>query len=279
MKVDKLPIGKIIEKIRTEETFEATPENGGFIIKIDKYVPFCGTAIHNGGKLRDELKEKIFHSDYERWYEEDPHTAEFISSMPITIVGLDSRFEYDLNHTPENCIYDEAWGKRVWRRDLTTGESNISKSKHDAYYLVLGELIKKIEELFGRCVLYDFHSYNYKRWDREVPLFNVGTERLDRERFKPFIENWLSELSAINLEGITSVANENDVFFGRGYGLKFITENFYNTLVLATEVKKVYCDELSGECFQEVIQALKKKLAVAIKNNVDYFCKDLKIGK
>ncbi len=250
-------------------------EQGGFIIKINKYVPYCCTAIHNGSHLRNELRHKMALSEYERWYEEDPHTADFISSMPITIVGLDSRFEYDLNRSPENCIYSEAWGKNVWEKKLNNNEIKLSISKHADYYKILKALIQKIETLFGGCIVYDIHSYNYQRWERVVPLFNVGTEQITNENFKPYICHWIEELSKIELKDVNAVAKENDVFFGRGYNLSFVTKHFKNTLVLATEVKKVYCDELSGDIYPKIIRLLQQKLKQAILNNANFFSKDL----
>ena len=37
------------------------------------------------------------HTEYERWYEEDPEIKNMIVSQPIVLSGCDSRFEYDLN--------------------------------------------------------------------------------------------------------------------------------------------------------------------------------------
>jgi uncharacterized protein (TIGR02421 family) len=276
MKINKLPLNEIITKISAGETFEAIPETGGFVIKINKYVPYCCTAIHNGGHIRKELKHKIALSDYERWYEEDPHTADFISSLPITISGLDSRFEYDLNRPAHDCIYEEAWGKKVWRKKLTLADIKLSRTKHEAYYKVLAALIDKIENLFGGCIVYDLHSYNYKRWDREVPLFNVGTERINREKHKAYLEHWLKELTAIKLTDTKTIVKENNVFFGRGYNLEFINKKFHKTLVFATEIKKVYCDELNGDDFPKIIRQLQQQLKIAILNNANHFSKDLK---
>lgn len=276
MKINRFSITEIIRKIQRGEQFEAIPNEGGFIIKISKYVPFCCTAIHDGGNLRPELKKKIALNDYERWFEEDPHTADFIVSMPITIIGLDSRFEYDLNRAPENCIYTEAWGKKVWKKKLTANEIKQSKHKHYNYFKVLAALVAKIEEKFGGCILYDVHSYNYKRWDREVPLFNIGTENIDKTKYGEYIDHWLNELNTIKLPDIKSKAAENDVFFGRGYNLEFINNHFEKTLVLPTEVKKVYCDELTGDIYPKIIKSLQQKLKKAILNNANFFSGKLK---
>lgn len=269
--MQKLKISEIIKLIEKQETFEAISSDNSFSIKINRYVPYCCTAIHDGSNLREQLKNKIAIDDYNRWYEEDPHTGEFIDSLPITIIGLDSRFEYDLNRNPEECIYEEAWGKKVWKRPLTPTEKQTSLQKHKNFYKVVYALILKLESLYNSCVVYDIHSYNYQRWERAVPLFNIGTERLDKEKFGPFIENWVAELSAISLSGIENHTAVNDVFFGRGYNLEFVSQNFPNTLVLATEVKKVYSNELTGEDFPKLIRELQQKLKKAILNNAQHF--------
>lgn len=266
-----LEIDEIIELIRQEKTFEATAADGSFSIKVHRYLPYCCTAIHDGGRMREALKEKCALDGYERWYEEDPFTADFIASMPITLVGHDSRYEYDLNRAPEECIFTEAWGKKVWKKKLTPKEIQLSKQKHANYYRVTHALIAKLEEKFGGCVVYDMHSYNYKRWEREVPVFNIGAERID-QKFMPFVEHWRKELDSIEIPDIQHKAAINDVFYGRGYNLAFITENFKNTLVLATEVKKIFCNELTGESYPKVIQTLQQKLKKAIVNNALYFC-------
>jgi hypothetical protein len=71
--MQKLKISEIIRLIEAEETFEVEAIDKSFSLKINRYVPFVCTAIHDGGALRSELKPKIALDDYERWYEEDPH--------------------------------------------------------------------------------------------------------------------------------------------------------------------------------------------------------------
>ena len=270
----KLTCDEIIAKIQHGLTFEAESSDGGFRIAINEYVPYVCTAIHDGHRFRDELKIKSALSDFDRWYEEDPYTGAFISSMPIKLVGLDSRFEYDLNRSPENCIYDEAWGKKVWKKALTKSEKQRSLAKHEQYYRVTAALIEALETRFGACVVYDMHSYNWQRWDRPVPVFNIGTEQIDQARFGAVAEEWRKELAAIVLpNSIEVTAAINDTFFGRGYNLAFITSRFKNTLVLATEVSKIYCNETNGEPFPEVIKGLTMKLKRAFLTHANGFAK------
>ena len=267
----RLEIKEIIQFIESEKHFEAIASDGSFTIKVNRYLPYCCTAIHDGSKLRAELKTKIKHDEYNRWFEEDPFTGDFIASMPITIIGNDTRFEYDLNRTPDDCVFETAWGKNVWKKKLTPKEHQRSLQKHANYYKVTHALIAKLEDLFGGCIVYDMHSYNHKRWDRKVPLFNIGAERIDMNRFGAVVEHWRSELETIKLDNIENISAINDVFYGRGYNLEYITNNFKNTLVLATEIKKVYCNELTGDDYPNIIKSLQQQLKLRILNNANFF--------
>ena len=50
--------------------------------------------------------------------------------MPLTIIGKDSRFEYDLNRDLSDCVYEDAWGKPVWRKTLPKAIIKESHQKH-----------------------------------------------------------------------------------------------------------------------------------------------------
>ena len=268
-----MTITEIIKAIKSGETFKATADDKSFSIKIDRYVPYICTAIHNGSNIRAELYNKIALDDYERWYEEDPHTADFIASMPMTLVGNDSRYEYELNR--KEPVYSEAWGKQVWKKPLSKKELKVSAQKHENYYKVTHALIEKLEDLYGASLVYDIHSYNHKRWDRNVPVFNIGVEKIDTKKYAKYINHWKEELQQIELKGIAVKAELNDVFFGRGHNLEYITKNFNNTLVLATEISKIYCDEKTGEIYPQVIKNIQARFKKAILNNANLYVNDL----
>jgi len=266
--MERLSVSEIIKKIQREEVFEAVSEDYSFTLKIDEYVPYACGAVHDGHQFRRELWDNCLHTEYDRWFEEDPCTKEFVKSHPILIAGCDSRFEYDLNRDPENAIFVDAWGKKLWRDPLPEAHRYTSLSKHANFYKVVQVLIDKLEEKFGLCTVYDIHSYNWRRWDREVPLINLGTSNIDNDRFGAIVEAWRHSLSQLKLpNGIESTSKINDTFFGNGYFLKYITKNFKNTLVLATEFKKVYCDEMSQILYPEVISAIEQQLQNKIKEH------------
>ena len=182
--MQKLSVDHIIKKINNEETFEAVSKDYSFTIKIDKYVYYACAAVHDGHQFRYELWDNCLHTEYERWFEEDPATKEMVKTHPIVIAGCDSRFEYDLNRAPETAIYEDAWGKKLWKNPLPKAQKEKSLEKHYNFYKVINTLVRKLEEKFGVCVVYDMHSYNWKRWTREVPTWNLGTSNVDTNRFK-----------------------------------------------------------------------------------------------
>ena len=272
--IQKLSVSAIIENIQNGICFEAVATDYSFTIKIASYVPYICTAIHDGNQFRKELWNKCLHTAYERWFEEDPETYTMIANHPITIKGNDSRFEYDLNRAPEKAIYEDAWGKQLWNTSLTEAEKNISLSKHANFYKVIYALVAQTEKRFGRAVVYDMHSYNWKRWDREVPTFNIGAAKV-ADKFQGAVQNWSNDLATIVLpNGIKNTSKINDVFQGNGYLLKFVAAHFEHTLVLATEVKKIYCNEHRAIIFPEVVDAIRQALEVVLPKHAMTFIND-----
>ncbi|MFT5435595.1 MAG: hypothetical protein ACI840_000228 [Ulvibacter sp.] len=259
--MERLTVLEIISKIEAEQCFEAVASDYSFTIKISSYTHYICGAVHDGHQFRKELWDNCLHTEYDRWFEEDPCTKEFVNTHPIVIAGCDSRFEYDLNRDPENAIYEDAWGKKLWSEPLNTEVRKRSSQKHAVFYTVVHALVTKLEELFGIVVVYDMHSYNWRRWDRDVPVINLGTSNVDNDRFGDEVETWRQSLSELKLPyKIIATSKINNTFVGNGYFLKYITENFENTLVLATEFKKIYCDERNNVIFPEVVSAIEEQL-------------------
>lgn len=276
--MERLPVNEIIKRINDESRFHAIAEDYSFTLKIEEYVPYVCGAIHDGHQFRKELWDNCLHSEYDRWYEEDPETKNMVISMPILIAGCDSRFEYDLNRPPEEAVFETAWGKQLWKSPLPKDQHERSLEKHKNFYKVTQALIKKIEDKFGICVVYDMHSYNWQRWDREVPTWNLGTSNIDNDRFGEDVELWRQSLSNIELpHNIKSDADINNTFFGNGYFLKYITKTFRNTLVLATEIAKIYCDETNEVIFPEVVASVEKQLKPKLLEHAQQFYKKHRI--
>tara|TARA_R110002012_G_scaffold81945_2_gene207363 strand:+ start:42545 stop:43408 length:864 start_codon:yes stop_codon:yes gene_type:complete len=270
--MEKLSINAIIKKIENEELFHAVSDDYSLTLKIDSYVHYVCSAIHDGHQFRSELWDNCLHTEYDRWYEEDPATKAMIQSQPILISGCDSRFEYDLNRPPEEAVFETAWGKQLWKKPLPNAMKTKSLEKHASFYKVVSALIQKIEEKHGCCIVFDMHSYNWQRWNREVPTWNLGTSNIDNKRFGNEVESWRNRLSHIKFpHQIAQTAKINDTFQGNGYFLKYITQNFKNTLVLATEIAKIYADEYKQIIYPEVVEAVANQLEINIPEQATEF--------
>lgn len=277
MPMERLSISEIIKKIEKEERFEAVVLDYSFTLKIDDYAPYACAAVHDGHQFRKELWDNCLHTEYDRWFEEDPCTKEFVKTHPIVIAGCDSRFEYDLNRDPDTAIYEDAWGKRLWKSPLPKEQHTKSLAKHEAFYTVVHALLRKLETKFGAVIVYDMHSYNWRRWDREVPVVNLGTANIDTSRFGDFVESWRASLEELvlpyNMEATSKI---NDTFQGNGYFLKYITQHFKDTLVLATEFKKVYCDEYKQIIYPEIVHAIEQQMQYKLKEHAHSFYQTFK---
>jgi uncharacterized protein (TIGR02421 family) len=262
----------MIHMIEQEQPFTGLLTDSGCLIKIEEYLPVVCTAIHAGSTMRPELSRYCTLSDEERYFEEDPYTDEMIASQPITLVGLDSRFEYDLNRPKTlSTYYKSAWSKRVWSRPLSETQRKASHHKHQQFYLLYEALISKLESKFRHVIVFDLHSYNYKRIRIPAPVFNIGTSQIDMQRWGEVVKRFTSELNKISLPNLTANGETDAVFEGRGYLISHTNAHFDRTLVLPTEVKKVFMDEETGEVYPLVLEALQIGLKQAFSHTSAYF--------
>ncbi|WP_371187584.1 flavohemoglobin expression-modulating QEGLA motif protein [Thalassotalea maritima] len=261
-----------IALIKQQKCFHAEVDNGAFIVKIDEYSPMICAAIHNGHKLRADLQKNFLLSEDERFYEEDPFTDDLISSFPVQLIGNDSRFEYDLNRAKTLSTYFKtAWDKQVWHKPLTQKQRAVSHAKHQAFYNVLSAIVTSIERQFGNAIVFDIHSYNHKRIVTDTPTFNIGSGQIDIERWGKVVNHFERQLNKIELPNLDVRAATDEVFQGRGYLISHVNAHFDNTLVLPTEVKKVFMDETSGEVYPLVLEDLKAGFKDAISETAAFF--------
>jgi hypothetical protein len=262
---------ELTEKLQKGVFHEGVDTLGGFAFRLDFSVPYIVTAIHAGGRVRDELQALMYISAKERAYEDDIATDRIVQGHPNTIWGLDSRSEYDLNRPPETALPlapEMFWGVTVYEKQPTPDMNRRTLEKYNAFYLFIGSCVKILLERFGTCVVYDMHSYNI---DRQVakgfaspPVFNLGTEQLDRLKWKTPIDGWLQQLRRVDIPGIQTTVAENGVFSGRGEFCRRLTGWDPNILVLPTEISKIYMDEREGVVYDPVISSLRKGLQSAI---------------
>ncbi len=263
---------QLLDSIRRGKTVNEALIENCFIISIQEYVPYVCTAIHAGHEFADA--DKCLLGESQRRLEEDPITDQFIKSFPITLIGFDSRYKYDLNRDPKSCIYESAWGQPVLAEPLKKNEKEQRIKKHSLYYRVLQALIASITDRFGGCLIFDIHSYNWQvREYPEAPIFNVGTAHIDITRYRSLLDLLSRELAKIEIPNLQTSVGENIVFEGRGYQAQFVQERLPKALNIPLEIKKIFMDEKTGEAFPLVIEAIKKGLYQVIINTTAHFTK------
>jgi uncharacterized protein (TIGR02421 family) len=262
----------MVQMIELEQPFDGLLTGSGCYVKIDEYLPVVCTAIHAGSNMRPELAKQCELSTDDRYFEEDPHTDAMIVSQPITLIGMDSRFEYDLNRPKAlSTYYKSAWSKKVWKKALSDTQRKISHHKHEKFYLLYEALISKLESKFRHVIVFDMHSYNYQRINISSPVFNIGSTQIDMERWGEVVNRFASELKKISVPNLTTDAEVDAVFEGRGYLIAHTNAHFDRTLVLPTEVKKVFMDETTGELFPIVLESIQVGLKQAFSATSAYF--------
>lgn len=264
--MDTLTEAEALCRITEGEFFDGVVDGSGIEIRLRENSPYLSTAIHAGSRLRPELQSVCLLSAEERRQEEDPCTDEMIATCPLTLVNRESRYEYDLNRHPTQAVYQEAWGKRVWKRPLTADEHTHSLEKHALYYRILTALVERVRKQFGACLILDLHSYNWRiRPVNPCPVFGIGTHELDKGRWGKILDLFCQELSLLHLPTVDSTVALDVPFPGNDYQAAWVRRHLPDTALLFLEVKKIYMDERSGEVYPQVVTALSKGLAQCMK--------------
>jgi len=281
-------IDEIKEKLQQEELpFTGITELGSARFSFKEPAGYAGTAIHSGSRIRADLKNKLSVSSEDRYREEDPGTDRFIEKLPIQVVALDSRFEYDVNRSEEKAIPltpEMAWGLTVWNSPLTAGEIATSLAKYREFHqlmdLVSSYLVGQAggKGGGGRAFIFDMHSYCYQREKREPwyenpkPVINLGTEAINDAVFRDLIDDFLLKLSGIRAEGRKVTVAENEVFKGGYLARRLSALHHDNLAVFAIEFKKIFMDEWSGEfnlpVYEELVEQFGDQVADFVKDNL-----------
>jgi len=266
---------QIVARIREGAPFTAATGGGGLRLCIRAYGPVMATAIHDGHRVAAPLAGRMQVTEADRLFEEDPHTGTLAEAMDISLRVVDSRYCCDLNRSEQRCLYDEAWGKQVWREPPGETDRQLLLSGHRRYYRILDALLGELVERFGAALLYDLHSYNYGRIDGSPPLFNIGTHYIDMQRFGPVVAHLMASLQAVAVPGIDNRAACDEVFQGRGYQAEFVHTSHPDVLCVPLELKKVYTDEAGAVVRDDVYGPLFAGTGRALKETGAFFAETL----
>jgi N-formylglutamate deformylase len=117
----------------------------------------------------------------------------------------------------------------------------------------------------------DLHTYNHVREGRdpaahaeENPEINIGTGTMDRARWAPVVDRFISDLRAFNFLNRRLDVRENVRFQG-GYVPKWLHTNYPEQgCAIAVEVKKFFMDEWTGHCDETQYSAVYEALQSTI---------------
>lgn len=229
--------------------------------------PLIATAIHDGHEVRDDVRKHLALSDADRLREEDPFTGEWTTIGNTGLVALRSRFEVDLNRDRDKAVYlkpEDAWGLDVWTDGPPPRVIDRSLDEYEDFYEEMQRILEEAVREHGRFLVYDIHSYNYRRGgpdhppdDPELnPDVNVGTGTMDRERWSPVVDRFIDALRQVDFMGRRLDVRENVKFKG-GHLPKWIHSHFPEQgCALAIEIKKFFMDEWTGTPCWDVIHAV-----------------------
>ena len=242
---------------------------------IDGQSPVIAAAIHDGHKIDSHLIDLLSITDEERLREEDPYTGLWTSIAKTQIVGINSRFQVDLNRPREKAVYvtpEDSWGLKVWHKEPDINLINRALKEYDQIYSTVFDFLSKVERQFGRFIVLDMHSYNHRREGpngteapaKENPEINIGTGSVNKQLWGTVVDRFIRELSSCSFQGRKLDVRENIKFFG-GRFPRWIHENFPDTgCAIAVEVKKIFMDEWTGQLdqykFNEISQALESTI-------------------
>lgn len=238
----------------------------GYFTFIKGNSPLVITAIHDGHKVRDELKDSFSLSEAERLREEDPFTGIWTGFSKNRIIVHHSRFEVDVNRSREKAVYqipEDAWGLKVWKVKLSTEILEESLKIYDDFYQTAARYFDELFTQKREIVVYDIHSYNHRREGKEIeanpienPEINLGTLNMDPELWKPIVDTLLKSFRDFNYKGRNLDVRENIKFKG-GYFGKWLFERYGKAICpISIEFKKIFMDEHTGQGFEKSISLI-----------------------
>jgi N-formylglutamate deformylase len=250
------------------------------IIELNSISPIVTAAIHDGHQLSEDHDRLFALSEIERLREEDPFTGIWAKISDNHIVARRSRFEFDLNRSPERAIYllpSDAWGLNVWKTEPPEEITQNALKQYTATYERIHVGLSNLIEKFGKIVILDLHSYNHRRKGADAapddpqlnPEINIGTGTMDRNYWAPLVDRFITELRGIDIQGRKLDVRENIKFRG-GYFPTWIHKTYKKSVCcISVEYKKFFMDEWSGEPDMDLIGAISNMLTETIPGLMD----------
>jgi N-formylglutamate amidohydrolase len=240
-----------------------------YIFRYDE--PIVCTAIHNGHTVGELVESNLAISSEERLREEDPYTEYFTKITNNRIIGFKSRFEYDLNRSRDKAVYrkpEDAWGLVTRKREFAENEVESILRGYDDFYRRVELYIQEMINIYGKCFIWDMHSYNHHRLGCDQPFDSeelnpeiiLGTSNLSEDWF-PLVKEIQKTMLERDFFGRSIDARINVKFPG-GYFPRWLNAKFQNKVCcIALEFKKIFMDEWTAVLYPEVMKRLRTIVA------------------
>lgn len=279
--IPRLTGDELQKRLERKEPFEARSPLATCLIRVKAWQPLMGNVSHAGHRVREELLMKMSISEQERTQEEDVRVDLFAESLPVQIVALDSRYEYDVNRPRERAVYLkplESWGKRVWEHPPTLDELHFSLAKYDDYHDTLEMVVQALQAAFGSVLVFDLHSYNHQRpaqknRQAELPSFDLVLSAEDRAVHAGTIACLKEELQKVNTPQGPATVKENAVFIKDGAIAARLQPWFPQVLTLPIEIKKFYVNEFTGALNAAAVASLQQDFRILFPKVLAHFQK------
>ena len=164
---------------------------------------------------------------------------------------------------------EDSWGLAVWRERLPGKQAARSLAVYDEFYARMRTLLSGVAARFGKFIVYDLHSFNYRREGQDTPRdradsrpdVNLGTKTMDRGIWAPVVGRFLEDIAGFDFPGGNLTIGEN-VVFGGGAFAAWVHNTFPESgCVLSIEVKKFFMDEWTGVPAPDLVEAVGAAIA------------------
>lgn len=246
--------------------FRAASPTNATTVEYDEASPLIGCALHHSHHMRPELGPHLVIAPGDRYYDEDPETHRFLSVLTHRILPNQSRYEVDLNRSPDVAVYarpELAWGIQVYDGELDRDTRERSLEKWCEYHAAVDAAVEDAIDRFGRAYVLDIHSYNYQRegpvdWRTDgKPVINLGTAYLDLDDEGRSVKDWLlGELQGHTLLGEQILVEENTAFKGGYLNRRLARQYGPRCITLSVEYKKVFMDEREARILEHALADL-----------------------
>jgi len=224
--------------------------------EFDFTSPLICTAIHNGHAMSEAFKQNLGISEADCLREEDPYTDYFAMISTNRIIATTSRFEVDLNRSPDTAVYqepDDCWGLPVRKQVLSETDLHAAMDAYNDFYAATKMVIEETIRRFDVAYILDLHSYNHQRmgvgkpfddptWNPEVI---IGTNNMPSV-WQSTADAFQQKILAFDFGGRQLDCRQNVKFTG-GYFSRWVHHHFgEKACCLAIEFKKIFMDEWTG---------------------------------